>query len=206
MSVLRTLVAAGSIGVLIPSAALAQPGWREPGYSEGYERGRRAGVEDIRRGNSFDFGDENDYRRGDAGYRSQYGSRERYRGVFRLAFEEGYRQGFGRRYEASGRAGGPPWSVRPGRGSGRNDVAYQTGLNDGYEAGLDDGRDGRRFDPVSERRYRNADRGYHRSYGPREFYKNQYRDAFRIGYERGFADGRRYDRRPGWGGFLGFRF
>lgn len=206
MSVLRALVAAGSIGVLIPSVALAQSGWREPGYSEGYERGQRAGIEDMRRGNSFDFGDENDYRRGDADYRSQYGNRDRYRGAFRMGFEDGYRQGFGYRYEVPERAGAPPWAARPGRGYGRYDVAYQTGLNDGYEAGLDDGRDGRRFDPVSERRYRSADRGYHRGYGLREVYKNSYRDAFRIGYERGFADGRRYDRRPGWGGFFGFRF
>jgi hypothetical protein len=191
---------------LAPSIAFAQLGWGQPGYNEGYDRGQRAGVEDSRRGNTFEFRDESDYRRGDLGYRSPFGNRDRYRDSFRLGFQDGYRSGFGVRPGAPGRGGFPPWLDGRGRGYGRYDLAYQTGLNDGYEAGLDDARDRRRYDPISERRFRNGDRGYQRQYGPRELYENNYRAAFKLGYERGYADGRRYGGRPGGGGFFGFGF
>jgi hypothetical protein len=214
MSRLLMFAAIGSLSLAAPTAALAQAGWNSPGYNEGYQRGQSAGAEDSRRGNAFEFTDESDYRRGDWGYRSQYGNRDRYRDAFRYGYQEGYRYGYGGGYGSygngryGGRGGLPPWADRDGRydpryGNSRYDPAYQTGLNDGYEAGLDDGRDNRRFDPVSEGRYRSADRGYRREYGSREIYKSNYRDAFRIGYERGFNDGRRYDdRRSGSGGIF----
>ena len=43
----------------------------------------------------FEFTDESDYRRGDSGYRSQYGNRDRYRDSFRYGYQEGYRNGYG---------------------------------------------------------------------------------------------------------------
>ena len=99
----------------------------------------------------------------------RYGSRDRYRDLFRRGFQEGYRFGYGAygyQSGAPGRSGAPSWSG--GRGTGRYDLAYQTGLNDGYEAGLNDARDRRRFDPISEGRYRDGDRGYERVLrGPR---------------------------------------
>lgn len=193
MTRLRIFAVAGALALLTPTAALAQAGWNAPGYREGFERGRRAGAEDARKGDRFDFTDESDYRRGDRGYNSRYGSRDRYRDVFRHGFEEGYRSGYGT-------------FAQPRRGGYAYNPASQIGYNDGYEAGLDDGRDGRRYDPFGERRYRNADRGYERHYGPREVYKTHYRDAFKNGYARGYADGRRHDRRPIWGGIFGFRF
>ena len=216
MSRLLALAAAGTISLAAPSLVLAQTGWNTPGYNEGYQRGRSAGVEDSRRGDRFEFTDESDYRRGDLGYRSQYGDRDRYRDSFRYGYQEGYRSGFGgygsygpsNNGNGNARArGNPPWSN--GRyNQNQYDPAYQTGWNDGYEAGLDDGRDNRRFDPVSEKRYRSADHGYRNEYGPRESYKTGYRNAFRSGYERGFNDSRRYDndRRSGWGGIFGSRF
>ena len=209
MSRLGVLVAVGVLGLALPTTALAQWNSNAPGYREGYDRGQRAGAEDARRSQSFDFADESDYRRADAGYRSVYGNRDRYRDSFRYGFQEGYRYGYGGPTRVARQRGAiPPWSAGNGRGVYRYDPAYQTGLNDGYEAGLDDGRDGRRYDPVSERRFRNADHGYEREYGPREAYKNQYREAFKTGYARGFADGRRYDddRGRNWGDLLGWRF
>jgi hypothetical protein len=216
------LVLAGVFALAAPSAAsAAAPQWGlsvpQAAYNEGYERGVRAGNDDARRGDRYDFVDEGDYRKGDPGSRSQYGNRDRYRDSFRYGYQEGYRSGYGNyggygqygngQYGngpfGNGRSGGGPWY--DGR-SNRYDLAYQTGMNDGYEAGLDDGRDNRRFDPVSDRRFRNADRGYQREYGPKEVYKANYRDAFRTGYQRGYNDGRRYDRRPGWGGIFGNRF
>src|SRR4051812_4892119 len=74
----------------------------------------------------------------------------------------------------------PQWGGSP-RSSGRvddrsygrynNNFGFQAGLNDGYEAGLNDARGHRRYDFVSERRYRSADRGYNGRYGPRDYYK-----------------------------------
>ena len=171
-------------------------------YNEGYQRGVRSGDEDGRRGESFSFSDESDFRRADAGYRREYGNVDWYRNEFRRGFEQGYRTGYDRYgYDRrNGRPGPPPWSN--GRGNspferyGGNyrynqyDLASQTGFNDGYERGLDDGRDRRRNDPFAESRYRDGDHGYDRRYGPRDAYKINYREAFRQGYERGYADGR----------------
>jgi hypothetical protein len=94
------------------------------------------------------------------------------------------------------------------RGSwwGYRDVAFNNGFDDGYRRGLDDARDRDRYDPIGEKWYRKGDRGYHRQYGPRDYYKQQYRDGFRAGYDRGFRENRyydrdRYERRGRWGGW-----
>jgi hypothetical protein len=196
-----------SLVTTLPAIAAAdasqwgRPSQFQPAYQEGYERGARAGAEDARRGDRFNFTDEGAYRSADAGYRSQYGNRNLYREEFRRAFESGYRTGYagyGRGGYGRGNNGQvlPPWSGnRGGRGTGRFDPAVTQGYNDGYEAGLDDGRDGRRFDPVGEGRYRSGDRGYDRDYGSRDYYRTNYRVGFRNGYEEGFRDGTQYRRR-----------
>src|SRR5687768_16013443 len=58
------------------------------GYDNGYEEGLRHGRSDGRRGLSFDYAHDRDYRRGDDGYRSRYGSRH----VYADAFRSGYRE------------------------------------------------------------------------------------------------------------------
>jgi hypothetical protein len=208
----RQLALFSMLALAAPVAtAAAEPQWGRPapqvayGYNEGYERGLRAGSEDARRGDVFQFADESDYRRGDVAYRSEYGNRDRYRDDFRRGFEVGYRAGYSRDgYDngrgASGRYGGPggPWGNGRGSVTGRFDLAYEAGFNDGYEAGMNDGRANRRFDPISEGRYRSADRGYARRYGSRDAYRNNYRDAFRQGYSRGFEDARRYGNSRSW--------
>ena len=217
------------VGLATPTAIVqAQTPWDSRvgsiATTEGYSRGVQAGEDDARRGDAFDYTDESDYRRGDAGYRSQAGNRDRYAIEFRRAFADGYAAGYdrgrtGRNFPGGRDAGRGGWDGRGsgpqdygrgggpggyGRGTYRNDVALLAGVNDGYEAGLDDGRDGRRFDPVGERRYRSADHGYDRRYGSRDAWKVRYREGFTRGYEEGFNDGRqyggrydgRYDRRP----------
>src|SRR5689334_73565 len=75
----------------------AQPRYSQSqslGYDEGYQRGLRAGQEDSRRGDPFNYTDERDYRSADAGYRSQYGSRDQYRNDFRVGYQTGYRDGY----------------------------------------------------------------------------------------------------------------
>jgi len=227
MTALRPLILASllvSLGCAVPVSAqaprYAQP--RSPGYAEGYERGLDAGYDDRRRNRPRSYIDELTYRAADAGYRREYGPREWYRDEFRRGYGVGYQQGYAgqpRYDDRIGPAGPPPWSNGRGLGRGRGgapppwwnsrsdryrpglqvDLAYEYGYLDGYEAGLDDGADGRRFNPIGERRYRTADRGYERRYGPRELYRNRYRDSFRQGYQAGYDDGRRYGNgRPWW--------
>jgi hypothetical protein len=212
---LRSISFLSAFALAAPVIASAQSPWGgrttnvAPAYSEGYARGERAGTDDARHGDQYQYMDESDYRRGDIGYRSQYGDRDRYRNEFRQGFAQGYRVGFGGNgyngygYGATGRTS--PWSMGRGPVAGRYNYGYETGLNDGYEAGLNDARANRRFDPIGERRYRSADRGYEREYGSKEAYKNSYREAFKQGYERGYQDGRRYTSRSG-PGFFGFGF
>ena len=180
------------------------------GYSAGYERGIRAGDEDRRRNQEYDFSDEGEYRRADAGYRREYGNEDWYRSDFRRGYQDGYRIGYDRSGYGYGRNDGPPYGRGNGRGPGygngnaygRSDLAFSNGYNDGYEAGLDDGRDRRRNDPIAESRYRSGDRGYRSEYGPRESYKVRYRDAFQNGYAQGYRDGARNNSsRPWWSPF-----
>ena len=64
--------------------------------------------------------------------------------------------------------------------------AYDNGYRDGVRAGEHDGRDGRVFAMERQREWRDADNGYHRDYGDREFYQRNFREGFRVGYSEGF--------------------
>jgi flagellar biosynthesis/type III secretory pathway protein FliH len=82
-------------------------------------------------------------------------------------------------------------------------AAFDNGYREGMSLGERDGRRGGSFHYQNERTYQRADRGYHRSYGDIE----RYRQAFRSGYASGYRDG--YERfarnvrgpvaRPGYG-------
>ncbi len=93
---------------------------------------------------------------------------------------------------------------------GYRDHAIDFGYRDGYAQGYDDARDRDRFDPRRHKDYRKADAGYYRGYGPKDIYRNRYRDAFHRGYEAGFNAA--FDRyhpgrpRPRGGFFFGWRF
>jgi hypothetical protein len=90
----------------LPATALAGPQWGvvvqwgsprpaiDVGYNQGYTRGVRAGENDARRGNRFNFSDESDYRNTDSGYRPDYGPRDSYRFEYRRGFEDGYDAGY----------------------------------------------------------------------------------------------------------------
>ena len=176
-------------------------------YQQGWEQGQRAGVDDARLGREFRYTDEADYRRTEAVLR-QSGYDNRYREQYRRGYDEGYRAGYSRTYgnargpvfggPGPGRGAPPVWSNgrgvgnRGGWASGRYDPAFQNGATDGYEAGLKDAQGRRRFDPISEGRYRDGDRGYQREYGSRDIYKANYREGFRAGYEEGYLDAGRY--------------
>lgn len=69
-------------------------GYREPaaarGYSDGYEKGFDDGDDEDR----YDPVQHSAYRKGDAGYNGDYGSKDAYRNNYRVGFREGYEDGY----------------------------------------------------------------------------------------------------------------
>ena len=178
------LVATSACGVAyaqggrnVPRASAAQAE-----FDHGFRLGVRAGEDDARRGERFNYNDERDWQR--AGNRA-----------FRDGFERGYTEAY-RRNDRGGYVGPGGYGGYGGRGDGGYrggayaNPATAAGFDDGYRQGREDARDGDRFDPVRAKRYREGDRGYDRRYGTREQWKTAYRQGFRAGYDRGYREGR----------------
>lgn len=62
--------------------------------------------------------------------------------------------------------------------------AYDNGYREGLKEGEKDARKGDRFAYQDERTFQRADKGYHRSFGDAE----RYRQTFRSGYATGYSD------------------
>src|SRR5215510_10680717 len=65
-------------------------------------------------------------------------------------------------------------------------IAHQNGYHEGREAGEKDARRGRSFSFDRHGDWRDADEGYRREFGDREFYRHEFREGFRAGYADGF--------------------
>ena len=83
-----------------------------------------------------------------------------------------------------GRLGALPLTGR----ASYEEPAFARGYADGFRHAQEDRRDRRRYDPVGHRDYREADRGFSRSYGTLDAYRNNYRAGFRAGYDTGYRD------------------
>jgi flagellar biosynthesis/type III secretory pathway protein FliH len=70
-------------------------------------------------------------------------------------------------------------------------TAYDQGYREGLKEGEKDGRKSERFNYQDEREFQRADRGYHRSFGDRERYRQIFRDGYTAGYSEAFG---RYSR------------
>jgi hypothetical protein len=163
-------------------------------YSRGYQEGLRAGEQDARRNRPYSSTVWNNNRRNDDV-------------DFRNGYTDGYRDGFrqvrgddrnerrdndrrqtnsGVFYPRNDRTDGGVIRRTPG---GYQEPAAARGYSDGYEDGVNDGKDRNRYDPVAEKDYRSADKGYYGGYGSKDAYKNNYRAGFRQGYEDGYREG-----------------
>jgi hypothetical protein len=69
-------------------------GYNSPAFTNGFNDGYKEGEKDGRKNDRFDPIGENRYRKGDHGYRREYGSKEQYKNAYRDAFRAGYEQGF----------------------------------------------------------------------------------------------------------------
>lgn len=154
-------------------------------YDRGYQQGLREGEQDARRNRPYQAGGWNNRRDADGDFRSGYLD----------GYRDGYSRGRGVRtdrrqdgayFPRDDRRDGAIVRRTPG---GSQEPAVARGYSDGYEDGLNDGRDRNRYDPVGEKDYRSADRGYYGSYGSKDAYKNNYRAGFRQGYEDGYREG-----------------
>jgi len=171
-------------------------------YDNGYREGLKVGEKDGRRSSPAVYQDERNFQRADKGYHREYGPLERYRQSFRTGYAAGYDDGYRRYAPSYGYGSGrpvprapvyyPDRDIRPGYTPypGYSSAAVQNGSSDGYEKGVEDARKNRPFDPVRQVWYREGDRHYDSRFGPREQYKDVYRQAFKDGYERGYRDGR----------------
>lgn len=192
----RLLTGIAISALLLTSTACASTTYGRPGprvadrddrlyYERGVRDGRDAGAEDARRGRSYDASRHREYRdsrRGDD------------RGdviAYRRGFEAGYDESFRRLTRGPvgnvGRDDRRDVPRQPGNARGRFATpAAENGYRDGFEAGEKAARNGDRFDPVRERRYREGDHDYNSRYGSRDEYKREYRAAFQQGYQDGF--------------------
>jgi hypothetical protein len=84
-------------------------------------------------------------------------------------------------YERGGRVRDSRYETYAGR------IGYERGYEDGLRRGRDDGDDGDRYDVTRDGKYRDGDRGYRSSYGPRVEYVHSYRSGFEQGYRDGYA-------------------
>ena len=75
---------------------------------------------------------------------------------------------------------GPPREAMYERGLERR--AYDIGFREGVEEGRNDARRHRDFSYQRHDEYRDADQGYHRGDGDRDFYRRSYREGFQAGY------------------------
>jgi hypothetical protein len=171
------------------------------GYDAGYRDGARAGGDDARDGRAYEYQRHRDYRSADRGYSNRDGRRDAYADQYRAGFVAGYRDGY---YSGGGRGSGmgrrvpvPRYGTAPGvrRPTGfpgvSDDIGSANGFEEGYKRGVDDGRDRDRYDPRRHGRYRDAEQGYRRDYGPRGVYEVSYRRGFERGYDEGYAAGQR---------------
>jgi hypothetical protein len=70
--------------------------FRSPAADIGYRDGVEAGRNDAHDRNRYDPVRAKRYREGDHDYNGRYGSRDDYKREYRSAFEQGYREGYGR--------------------------------------------------------------------------------------------------------------
>lgn len=165
-------------------------------YNRGFREGQDAGADDARRGRSYDLRRHREFRddrRGD-----DRGDLRAFRDGFAAGYEDGYRR-FTRDRDDDRRRSYPPVPTYP-RSQGPDGGIYrdrgvspaaENGYRDGFEAGQKASRNGDRFDPIREKRYRDGDHDYNGRYGSRDQYKREYRNAFQQGYEAGFRGYRR---------------
>src|SRR5215471_4219026 len=154
------------------------------GYNRGYE--------DASQNSYRTYRDVQRWREGSEGWQDPMGSRTIFRDSFRRGFVSGFideRRGRARRYSQGDVDRILPSFDRRGPGAGLrydrdiNRIANDNGYRDGQRRGLFDARRGYRIELNTISQFRIGLNGYRTEYGDREQYRQAYRDGFRRGYE-----------------------
>jgi hypothetical protein len=80
----------------LPGRVISQK-YEEPAFARGYAAGKERGETDAKKGDRYDPVASRDYRDGDLGYASSYGSRDAYKSNYRAGFRQGYEEGYRKR-------------------------------------------------------------------------------------------------------------
>ena len=170
---------------------------REHGFQHGYRDGLRQGRADLNAQVRYNV-ETQDFRHADLGYEEYMGPREDFEQGYREGYKSGYDDGY---YDRPMRSDvyGARRDYDPDRNPrGRDedadvyakwsysDVAMDTGYRDGLAAGLKDLNDHKDYRPEKHDAYEDANHGYHKEYGDKNLYKQQYRKGFIRGYEDAF--------------------
>lgn len=170
---------------------------REHGYQHGYRDGLRQGRADLN-ANARPNYDSEDYRHADLGYEPYLGERDDFRKGYREGYKAGYDDGYSGKQIRSDVYGLNDERYDPDRLPrrdqdddnysrwGYSDVAFDTGYRDGLSAGQKDWRDHKDYRPEKHDSFEDANHGYHKGYGDKSRYKEQYRKGFLRGYGDAF--------------------
>jgi hypothetical protein len=80
----------------LPGRVIPQK-YEEPAFARGYATGKERGLADARNGERYDPVASREYRDGDLGYATSYGSRDAYKSNYRAGFRQGYEEGYRKR-------------------------------------------------------------------------------------------------------------
>jgi hypothetical protein len=155
------LMAGGALAASAQSVVAVQY-YQDRDDRQAFREGYRQGTWDARHGRRVDW-DDNRWREADD----------------RAAYRDGYMRGYR--------------EVRLDYDRDRDrysDSARRIGYEDGYNDGRRDWHTGHSFRPTHSDHYEDADRGYNRWFGDKNYYKQLYREAYRQGYERGYGERR----------------
>jgi len=170
---------------------------REHGYQHGYRDGVRQGRADLNANTRPSYNSQ-DYRNADLGYEPYMGERDDFRKGYREGYKTGYDDGYSGKQIRSNVYGlnddryDPDQVPRGDQGDDAysrwnySDVALDTGYRDGLSAGQKDWRDRKEYRPEKHDSFEDANHGYHKSYGDKSLYKEQYRKGFLRGYDDAF--------------------
>jgi hypothetical protein len=97
-----TMIASARLATPVSCASQGQTTALERGYRTGYSDGYSAGSRDVADHSSRNYGNSDDYQRGDRNYNEAWGTIEDYRDGYQQGFEAGYNAGYDRRpFESS---------------------------------------------------------------------------------------------------------
>ena len=177
----------------------------EHGYRDGYRRGRL----DVDRGARSNHRTD-DYIRGERGYQTYMGGRDKFKDGYRHGYLTGYDDAYHRRpgrwndiygVENDGQPNQDPNQGKPYPNQqypvyqdpnddvyvdnhyGYRDVAYDIGYRDGLIKGREDVNHHRDFRLDRHDLYKDGTHGYRDHYGSKSAYRTQYRRGFTSGYQ-----------------------